>query len=68
MNVLEITEACMARGKMTMRKAIALRASVHVFIGAFGDTSLFDVDFKQWMEEHCTECEHRVNCPVHAQK
>lgn len=63
MNVLEITEACMARGKMTMQKAIALRSSVHVFIGALGSTSLFDAEFKQWMIEHCESCDQK-DCPV----
>lgn len=63
MNVVEITETCMARGKMTMQKAIALRSSVHVFIGALGSTSLFDAEFKQWMIEHCKSCDQK-DCPV----
>lgn len=68
MNVLQITEACMARGMMTMQKAIALRSSVHVFVGAFGDTSLFEAEFNQWVTEQCSECKHRNTCPVNTQK
>lgn len=61
-SILEFTEECQKRGKMTDLQATKLRMSVHTFMGAFGLQTLDTIEVPLWLEKHCSVCEEE--CPV----
>ncbi len=62
-NLLDFTQECTKRGKMTELEAQRLRASFHVFVGAFDATPMSDLEIPRWMRLHCQKCD-QSNCPI----
>lgn len=61
-NILEFTEECQKRGKMTDLQASKLRMSVHTFVGAFGQQTLDTIEVPLWLKQNCSVCSEE--CPV----
>ena len=61
-NILEFTEECKKRGKMTDLQAVKLLMSVHTFVGAFGSQTLDTIEVPLWLQNHCSVCEEE--CPI----
>lgn len=64
MSILRFTQECVECGKMTVRQAVHLRASVHIFIGATGTQTLDTVELPAWINSHCRNCD-QTECAVY---